>query len=66
MNLPDISKYKSGKGEEWKELGKELTAHFKKNCFWIPWKYEVWKIREAFKERDKGFEYFMGVLRNIK
>ena len=49
----------------WLEMGKELTAHFRRNCFWLPYRYEQWKIRQAFKEsqtRGKDFRYFLGIL----
>lgn len=54
------------KTTEWQEVGKELTEYFKKNCYWLPWRYELWKIREAFKvakESNKGFNYFLGILK---
>lgn len=54
------------KATEWQELGKELTEHFKKNCYWLPWKYELWKIRAAFKvvkDSNKSFNYFLGILK---
>ena len=55
------------KSEEWKVLGKELTKHFGQNCYWLPWRFEMWMIYEVFKlAGDKGFAYFLGALRNKK
>lgn len=55
------------KDEEWKVLGKELSEHFKYNLFWVPWKYEMWMIYEAFKSAgDKGYRYFLGALTKKK
>jgi hypothetical protein len=52
---------------EWKEMGKEMTAYFGKNCYWLPWKYEKWKLYEKFKaiktEGKKDFKYFIGMLK---
>ncbi len=55
---------------ERQELGKELTVYFKKNCYWIMWRFEMWKIRSAFKEHQnlpkdkKTFNYFLEMLRH--
>lgn len=55
------------KTEEWKELGRELTKHFGQNCFWVPWRFEMWMIREAYKSAgDKGYRYFLGALNKHK
>lgn len=60
-------KFQKGESVEWKEIGKELTAYFGKNCYWIPWKYEKWKIYEKFKaiketgKKDLG--YFLGMFK---
>jgi hypothetical protein len=54
---------KSKPSTEWQELGKELTAKFGKNCYWILWKYPIHKIYEALKVvGDKDLKYFIGIL----
>lgn len=53
---------------EWKEMGKELTAYFGKNCYWLPWRYEKWRLYEKFKaiktEGKKDLAYFIGMLKS--
>lgn len=55
---------------QWNELGKELTNYFHANCFWISWRYPMWKIREKFKEIQKlekkkqTLNYFIGMLKD--
>lgn len=66
-NDTNTSKNDTIKSAEWKELGKDLTKHFGQNCYWVPWKFEIWMIYEVFKlAGDKGFPYFLGALRNKK
>lgn len=51
---------------EWQEMGKELTAHFNRNCYWLLWRYPIHKIREKFKSAQKenwDIRYFIGALR---
>ena len=66
----DINKYQREEKptEEWKELGKELTDYFGKNCYWLPWKFPIWKIRQQFKTiqelEKKDFKYFIGMLKS--
>jgi hypothetical protein len=54
---------------EWTALAHELTKVFKQNCYWIPHKFEMWKIRQALKvtqkEQPDNFKYFLGVIRKI-
>lgn len=53
------------KTTEWQELGKELTEKFGTNCYWVPWKFPIWMIRDKMKTAgDNGFGYFIGALRN--
>lgn len=65
----DKNKYKPMQGKdttEWQELGKEMTTHFKINCFWIPWKFPMHLIKEKFKvaqQENKSFQYFLGMLK---
>lgn len=61
---------KIGKKSTWyKELGKELTNYFGTNCYWLPFRYEQWKIRQAFKTVQelgkKEFGYFIGILKKL-
>jgi hypothetical protein len=64
----NIKRYKkeSQPSVEWKETAKEMTAYFGKNCYWLPWKYEKWKIYEKFKQikeqGKKDLGYFLGML----
>jgi hypothetical protein len=50
----------------YKELGKEMTDYFGKNCYWLPFKYPQYKLREKFKAiqglENKEFKYFLGML----
>ena len=51
-NIKDLvknKKFQKGESVEWKEMGKELTAYFGKNCYWLPWRYEKWRLYEKFK-----------------
>jgi len=65
----DLSKYQQAEKPttEWQELGKELTAYFKKNCYWLLWRYPIWKVRAQFKAiQDLGkddLKYFIGMLK---
>lgn len=34
--------------EEWKDLCAEMTKFFNKNCYWIPYKYDINKVKMAF------------------
>lgn len=52
------------KKEEWWQLaGKEMTAFFGRNCYWIFWKYPRIKIERAWhlatKENDKDWTHFL-------
>lgn len=54
--------------EEWYQLmGKELTAWFKTNCYWLAWKYDRDSLERAFdiakKERDHELAHFIN---NVK
>jgi hypothetical protein len=47
------------------ELSKEMTAYFKTNCYWIPYRFERHKIYEKFKvaqQEKRDFRYFLGML----
>jgi len=51
MEVPDLNKYtekKSKHKEEWQALGEEMTEWYGKNCYWIPHKYHVQRIKDAF------------------
>lgn len=51
------------KTEWWKEAGKEMSAFFGKNVYWIFWKYGRDQIDRAYaiaqKEGDRDFTHFM-------
>ena len=51
------------------ELGKEMTAYFKTNCYWLPYRYDEWKLRQAFKEcqtrKISKFNYLLGILKHL-
>jgi len=55
------------KTTEWQEMGKELSAYFKKNCYWLLWRYPKQKVYEAYREcqtrKIASIEYFIGILR---
>lgn len=71
MEIREFLKNKKFKKEtrkttEYGELSKEMSAFFHQNCFWIPWRYEMYKIREKFKlakEENWKFKYFLGSLK---
>ena len=54
---------------EWQELASELTAYFHQNCYWIPWKFPLYKIREKFKaiqdlpKEKRTLTFFIGMLK---
>jgi len=60
---------KSQHKTEWQELGAELTTFFRKNCYWILWKYSKYKVYEKFKEIKKlkkskqTLNYFIGMIK---
>ncbi len=52
--------------EWWQELGKEMTAYFGKNAYWVFWKLPEateFRVRRAFqiaqKEGDRNFSHFL-------
>jgi hypothetical protein len=53
----------------WEVLAEEMTIYFGENCFWLFYKNDEWKIRNAFKickdKRISSFRYLMGILKNI-
>jgi hypothetical protein len=54
---------------EWEVLADEMTEYFNDNCYWLFYKKEDWKIRNAFKicqeKRISSFRYLMGILKKI-
>ena len=55
---------------EWEVLADEMTIYFGENCFWLFYKNDDWKLRNAFKickdKKISSFRYLMGVLKNLK
>lgn len=55
------------KVEWWKEAGKEMTAFFGKNCYWIFWKFKRENIERAWhianKEGDREWTHFLNNLK---
>jgi hypothetical protein len=53
---------------EWQVLADEMTEYFGENCYWLFYKKEDWKIRDAFKvcqgKRIRSLRYLMGILNN--
>jgi len=53
----------------WEVLADEMTDYFGENCYWIFYKQEQWKIRNAFKifqeKRICSLKYLMGILKKI-
>ena len=50
----------------WTEQGKEISAYFKTNCYWIAHTFPKNKIYEKFKiaqQEKRNFRYFLGMLR---
>jgi hypothetical protein len=54
----------------WEVLADEMTKYFGENCYWIFYRKEHWKIRDAFnicqEKKISSFKYFMGILKNLK
>ena len=54
---------------EWEVLADEMTEYFGENCYWLFYKKEDWKIRNAFKicqeKRISSLRYLMGILKKI-
>ena len=52
---------------EWEVLADEMTEYFGENCYWLFYKTQDWKIRNAFKicqeKRISSFRYLMGILK---
>jgi hypothetical protein len=52
----------------WEVLADEMTDYFGENCYWLFYKKEDWKIRNAFKvcqeKRISSFRYLLGILKN--
>ena len=55
---------------EWEVLADEMTEYFRENCYWLFYKNEDWKIRNAFKicqeKRISSLKYLIGILKNLK
>jgi len=53
----------------WEVLADEMTNYFGENCYWLFYKKEDWKIRNAFKicqeKRISSLKYLMGILKKI-
>ena len=51
----------------WEVLADEITDYFGENCYWLFYKQEDWKIRNAYmicqKKGSSSFRYFMGILK---
>jgi len=67
MKLPPLSKFKVDTREEHIILGEELSEYYKKNLYWVAWKYRVKDIKEKFlelkKAGDKEFKHLMQKLK---
>lgn len=54
---------------EWEVLADEMTDYFKFNCYWLFYKFEKWKIFNAFKackaRGNKGHAYLLGILNKV-
>ncbi len=75
MDIKSLLKNKTFQKQEkesnwYQELGREMTAYFGKNCYFLPYRYEQWKLRQKFKEiqelpkEKRNFKYFIGMLSN--
>ena len=66
-----VKKFKKSKDTWYGILGQEMTEYFGRNCFWIAYQFEEWKIREKFKaiqdlndsNKKRSLAYFIGMLR---
>ena len=55
-------------GTAWGSLGEDMTKFFWRNCYWLPYRYEEWKLLQALKtcqQERKGFQYFLGILKKL-
>lgn len=48
-------------------LADEMSAYFKRNCYWLFYHHELWKIENAYKVcKEKGItnqNYLLGILK---
>ena len=74
MKIDELLKNKTFKKEtrkttEYGELSKEMSLFFHRNCFWIPYRYEMWSIREKFNQikqlpkSKQNLSFFLGMLK---
>jgi len=69
INMCQMISPKRNFNAEWEVLADEMTDYFRENCYWLFYKKEDWKIRNAFKickkKRISSLKYLMGILRKI-
>lgn len=72
VNPAKIKKRPKGKRKAtwYGDMGKEMTDYFGVNCFWLPYRFDKWKLLAKFKEiktleknKSKSFKYFLGMLK---
>lgn len=70
INKFRISKPKKELNAGWEVLADEMTDYFGENCYWLFYKKDEWKIRDAFKickdKRISSFKYLLGILKKLK
>lgn len=59
LNLKNykIKRKKSKHKTEWQEWGEKLTKYYRKNCYWIFWKHDLWKIKTYFAEQEREGDF---------
>jgi len=54
MKTRPLSSFTVDKREEYKLIAEELSEYYGKKLYWIPFKYDVRKIKSAFLELKKA------------
>ena len=53
----------------WEVLADEMTAYFGKSCYWLFYRKEEWKIRNAYRicqgKGIKSLNYLLGILKKL-
>jgi hypothetical protein len=52
-----LKRKKSKHKTEWQEWGEKLTKYYGKNCYWLFWKYDLWRIKTYFKELEGDYDF---------
>jgi hypothetical protein len=66
--LIKLKKPKKNFRYEWTAMADELSRFYKKNCYWLFWKYPKQKIYEAHRECERrkiaSIKYLLAILKH--